>query len=207
LIRKQHQIVSFDSENPYASGDVEQFVDPDRQLLIEGVRETGMTGHVLTIGILMIVQGALELFMGCALVGYAVFMPQVLQQMQNQPGAPDMPAEMKQMFPVIVGVMAVLMFLIGLMTTIAGIQVMRFRWRVFGILSLVGGLGSLISCYCLPTALALAVYGLIVLFNEPVKMAFGFGSEGYPAQQIRQAFARLPYDSELFSQMQDQQLE
>ena len=193
-----------DPNNPYASGDVEQFTDPNRRLHVEGVNEPGLTGHVLALGILMIVQGVLELLMGCALVGYALFMPEVFRQMQNQPGAPDMPPEMLQIMPLAMGIIAVFMFLVGLATTIAGIQVMRFRWRMFGILSLIAGLGSLVSCYCLPTALALAVYGLIVLVNEPVRLAFGFGSEGYPAKQIRNAFARLPYDSELLSQMQDQ---
>ena len=50
---------------------------------------------------------------------------------------------------------------------------------------------SIAGCYCLPTAIGLFVYGLIVLLNEPVKRAFAMGEQGRTAAEIQNHFARL----------------
>ena len=196
--------MSSDFENPYASSRQSEQTDANRQLRVEGVNEPGLTGHVMVVGILMIVQGVMEFVMAGFLVGYALFMPQLLEEMAKQPGPkPEIPPEMEDLLPLIMGGLAVLMAVISLMTIVGGIQVMRFRWRGFGIFALISGLGTLCSCYCLPTAAALAVYGLVVLFNKPVISAFAFGRQGFPAARIRRAFAQLPYDSELLNEMKD----
>jgi hypothetical protein len=50
------------------------------------------------------------------------------------------------------------------------------------------GMGSVLSCYCAPTGIALLVYGLIVYLNPAVKLAFEMGAQGIPASQILATF-------------------
>ena len=47
-------------------------------------------------------------------------------------------------------------------------------WPDFAIVMLCTGMLSIATCYCFPTRFALAIYGLIVLLNGPVKLAFRF---------------------------------
>ena len=51
---------------------------------------------------------------------------------------------------------------------------------------------TIAGCYCLPTAIGLFIYGLIVLLNPSVKRAFEMGEQGYSANKIQNHFARLP---------------
>lgn len=68
---------------------------------------------------------------------------------------------------------------------------LKFRGRTLGIVALSSGLLSIAGCYCLPTAIGLFIYGLIVLLNEPVKRAFAMGEQGRSASEIQTHFDRL----------------
>jgi hypothetical protein len=72
-----------------------------------------------------------------------------------------------------------------------GIRMLKFRGRTLGIVALSSGLLSIAGCYCLPTAIGLFIYGLIVLLNEPVKRAFAMGEQGRSASEIQNQFDRL----------------
>jgi hypothetical protein len=49
----------------------------------------------------------------------------------------------------------------------------------------------MMTAYCAPTAIALAIYGLIVYVNEPVIAAFQMGSRGKTPAEINAAFPPL----------------
>jgi hypothetical protein len=101
------------------------------------------------------------------------------------------PETMSQILVIVYGSLAGVMLVIGVLRIVAGIGVLRFRGRVFGMVTLVAGLGVVVSCYCLPTSIALAIYGLIVLLDRPVVTAFELGQQGYSSDEIQTAFARL----------------
>lgn len=192
------------SENPYAKSDSSRFIDQGRQLSVEGHYESGKVGHVFALGILMIVNGALELIISVYLIAMAVIFPTFLKQMQaQQPQMQDLPPNVLQWMQIGMGAIGGWMLFLGVGTIIAGIGTMRFRMRGFSITMLCLGFTSIVSIYCFPTSLALGIYGLIVLLNKPVKIAFEFGKNGFKGKEIQQAFARLPYDPELFEQMRE----
>jgi hypothetical protein len=43
---------------------------------------------------------------------------------------------------------------------------------------------SFASCYCIPTSLALAIYGIVVYVNEQSARAFSLGDSGMSADEI-----------------------
>ena len=109
---------------------------------------------------------------------------------QCRPVAP-MPAGFEWMLLAIYGSMGLISLVIGVLGIWAGIRMLKFRGRILGIVALSSGLLSIAGCYCLPTAIGLFVYGLIVLLNEPVKRAFAMGEQGRTAAEIQNHFARL----------------
>jgi hypothetical protein len=71
---------------------------------------------------------------------------------------------------------------------VAGVYNLRYRRRGLGLAALGIGLLTLVTGYCAPTAIALAIYGLIVYVNEPVVLAFRMGASGRTPAEIRAAF-------------------
>ena len=78
----------------------------------------------------------------------------------------------------------------ALLHVVAGLRNYRFRGRILGIVALAAGMVTLFTCYCLPTAVALGVYGLIVYLNGEVSDAFRMAEAGQSAEQIFAAFHR-----------------
>ena len=91
------------------------------------------------------------------------------------------------------GGVGVVVGIIGVLSILAGYRNWKFKGRTLGIVSLVAGLGTILSCYCLPTSLALCIYGLIVYLNGPVAAAFRMGEEGYSGDEITMTFSRLRF--------------
>ena len=60
------------------------------------------------------------------------------------------------------------------------------------IISLSVSLLTVFTCYCLPTAAGLFIFGLIVLMDNSVKVGFDLAERGHTNAEIQQAFARLP---------------
>jgi len=50
------------------------------------------------------------------------------------------------------------------------------------------GMASATTIYCFPTAVGLAIYGMITYFNPAVVAAFALGDAGVPAADIRGRF-------------------
>ena len=102
------------------------------------------------------------------------------------------PKEALQQMALVYGVSGAAMATIGLLNLISGVMVARFRGRTVAIVALSCGLLTILNCFCLPTSAALFIYGLIVLLNDPVRLAFKYGERGHTSSEIQQAFARLP---------------
>ncbi len=174
-------------ENPYASPTPSPFSDAAGapQKMPEGQRVRGMVGHVRVLGILMIVQGILVLIMAVFLGVMAGVFPFLSTINPNQPPPPP------GMIPMMIGIyggMAAVGLICGVLNCWGGLQVMRFRQRTLGIIAVSAGATAILTCYCGFTAVALLVYGLIVLLDSSVKQAFEFGQQGYKPDQIDAMF-------------------
>ena len=149
--------------------------------------------HVRVVAIMMIVQGALELLAGIGLVVMAVAMPQMMMAdgmrgMQAPPQGPP-PEQFFWIITLMYGGMGLAGLIAGILHLVAGLRNYRFRGRTFGIVAAGGGLMAVATCYCLPTAIGVAVYGLVVLLNTEVSEAFALGEAGYPASDILDHFS------------------
>jgi hypothetical protein len=155
-----------------------------------------MAKHIPVVAILMIIQGSLELILGGLLTVAALFFPTfiatVLQQnpaFAKGQGPADVEAVVKLALIFYLG-MGAAGLIAGLLHLIAGIRNVTYGGRVMGLVALIGGLASIATCYCAPTTIALAVYGLIVYFNAESVRAFQLGQQGMSSRAIRDALAR-----------------
>lgn len=131
------------------------------------------------LGVLVIVQGALEAML--ALLG--IFMVVVMWMVENQ-------AQLKNEFrnaggglqPVVMivvyGVVAVVMTALSIIRIGSGIAILRRKNRMFAIVSTIICVGSVFTCYCAPTSIAICVYAMILLFHPTVERAFALRAEG-----------------------------
>jgi hypothetical protein len=170
--------------NPYQSPKWDS--QPPRQ-------DFGMVHQVRVVCILMGVQGVLELLAGLLYGAMGIFMPVMIQQMQQDPAfqkgnGPD-PEVMFWIFGGVYMGMGAIAILAGVLHIWAGIRNYSFRGRTLGLVAMILGLGSMATCYCLPTTIAIAVYGLIVYLNGPVIRAFDLGRQGLDSDQILATFS------------------
>jgi len=157
----------------------------------------GMVHHVMALSILMIVHGSLTALCGLGAGAMAFVMPALIKAqagMPRQPGMPaqPMPVEMETMMLVIYGGAGIVLLFSGILGVWGGVRIMKFRSYTLGIVALSGGLLAIFGCYCAPTAIALFIYGLIVMLNPQVKQAFEMGEQGRSPADIQSHFARLP---------------
>jgi hypothetical protein len=139
-------------------------------------RRPGLVHHVRVVAILMLVQAGLELLAAGGLGAMAVFMPVVFRQMQNEPGMSNQPGIW--IIPLMYGGMSAAALVASVLHLWAGLRNYRFRGRTLGIVALACGMLTVFTCYCLPTAVALGVYGLIVYLNHESSEAFRMGEAG-----------------------------
>jgi hypothetical protein len=145
-----------------------------------------MASHVRVVAILMIVQGGLECLAGLLYAAMGPLMWTMMKSaMQQQPSTgPHGPSP--EQFATYMGVFYVLAGLftlaVGTFRIVAGAFNLKFKGRMLGIVSLVVGLGSVVTCYCLPTSVALLAYGLIVYLNDEVQQAFAAVERGAPPE-------------------------
>lgn len=151
-------------------------------------RRPGLVHHVRVVAILMIVQGALEVLATVGLGAMAVFMPIVFQHVQNQPAVAVANQPAIWIVPLVYGGMAVAALIPGVLHLVAGLKNYRFRGRTLGFVALACGMVTVLTCYCLPTAVALSVYGLIVYLNQEVSEAFRMGEAGREPAEILATF-------------------
>lgn len=177
-----------DMPNPYAAQDHAADSSP---LPISGSHDGRMVPQVAIIGILQIVQGALELLMGGILITFAYWMDAMLKM--QPPGEAPPPEAMTDMARGMYLVLGGLIASLALLRIFSGIASFWFRGRVWTIVSLFAGLLSAFTCYCAPFSIGLCIYGLIVLFNPGVARAYEMASRGRSAAEIKRYFASPEY--------------
>jgi hypothetical protein len=148
----------------------------------------GSVSQVRIVSVLNGVQGALEIPMGLMWVAGGVFLPMMMRmEKERNPGnAP--PDEFLWTISGVYLVMGTLTLAFGGLRIFAAVSNYRYKRRTLGIVSLILGLASMLSCYCAPTGIGVLVYGLIVLLNPAVKAAFAMGEQGLSSDQILQSF-------------------
>jgi hypothetical protein len=153
-----------------------------------------MHRQIKIVAVLLIVQGGLEAAMG---LFYCILGPIVSDVMSTMPaspstsgGSPPPPPELMTAMYVGIG-LAVLV--VGGLKIAAGIFNLKLRGRILSYVALGSGLVSALTCYCLPTALALGIYGLIVLLNGKSGEAFAYVESGMtPADALNRIDGLVP---------------
>jgi hypothetical protein len=140
----------------------------------------------------MIVQGALLLFFALIMIGYAIFVSRMDEFMPVDQQAAEMQEmmEMQKVFTIVFVVVSGCGGLLGIMHFVAAYFGFNYKYRVFGIITMILGLSSMMTFYCAPTAIGLAVYGLIIYFNPAVAKAFQLRKTGTKKQEI---LGHFPY--------------
>jgi hypothetical protein len=148
----------------------------------------GYVNQINVIAILTLVQGGLLLIMGIACIGYGVLFANI-QQFQPPGGgnAAPPPAVQQVMFWYMIGLASVSLVL-ATMHFIAGAMAFKFKGRVFSIVTFIGGLASLLTCYCGLTAIGLCIYGMIIYLNPAVAKAFEMAAGGMTKDEILKKF-------------------
>jgi hypothetical protein len=177
-------------ENPYQSPQEPSTPFGSGSPMDANRRPRGLVNHVRAIAILMIVQGGLEAFAAIVFGFFAVAIGPLMshQEMQQPPGAAP-PEQFVWIMTGTYGVMATAALLVAILHITAGVRNCRFRGKVLGIVALsAGAAGTLLTCYCIPTGFALAIYGLIVYLNRSVSEAFRMGESGCSSSEIFNTF-------------------
>lgn len=152
-----------------------------------------MVRQVPVLAVLTIVQGSLECLAGVFYAAMGPMMRTILrgvarQQPRGASPVQDLPEGFATGMAAFYVVAGLVVLAVGALRIVAGIRGLKYRSRTLGIVSLAAGLLSVVTCYCLPTSLALAVYGLIVYLNADVGRAFEMGERGASSAEIQAAF-------------------
>ena len=138
-----------------------------------------MVRQVPVIGGLMIAQGALVCLMGGGAVIGSFFIREMMMNGPGGPGGPGgMPAQQAGMFQAGYLIVGLILFTIGALSVYSGIRLFSYQGRTLAIVSLALGVLPSITCYCAPTAIGLAIYGLIILLNGQTTLAFQLRKDG-----------------------------
>lgn len=129
-----------------------------------------LVGHIRVVAVLLIVQGGLILLVGAMAAVTAFVLPLIARQSAALEDPPEF--DFPVWFTVFYALVAGVLLLIAILHIWAGIQNFRYRQRVLGIVAVAAGLTTSITCYCAPTAIGLAIYGLIVYLNVDVAAEF-----------------------------------
>lgn len=145
---------------------------PDRVCARCRYRTTGAPGskmgHVPVLGALTIAHGVMLVLYSLIwlmIAGMFPFMPQ-------QPSSTGSPPPPPELMIGIFGCFGAFHFVPGMLQLVGGIQMMRFKSRALAYVALASSVVTIVGCYCLPTALALMIWGLIVLSDPEVRQRF-----------------------------------
>lgn len=174
-------------ENPYAAPSTQTPFDPNALPY-----STGMVNQVMVVGILQIVFGAMELLMSGLLLFYAVLFAFVLPNMDNA-GNEAPPPEVMFWGSIGLGLAGGVVLVFSILRIVSGIYSFWFKRRTLMFVSLIGGMVTVLTCYCSLFSLGVGIYGLIVMLDPAVKHAYRMAEEGVPAEEIKARFARARY--------------
>ncbi len=153
----------------------------------------GMLPQLPVVAVLTMVQGGLEILGGFVAMFYALAMPTFMSTLPQQGANPPPPPPQAVLDGIFYAglVYGVVLFALGGARIFAGIKMLQYRSYVFVMATLISGLVTLFTCYCFPTALVMAIYGMILLLNPSVKHAFDLAKEGRTPQQVRAMFGMI----------------
>lgn len=140
----------------------------------------GLVGHVPIIASLMLVLGFCELLMALFCLFFAVVVFALPPEASGGANA--------SLISAFYGIFGLAAGSVGLFRLLAGYFNLTYRKRGLGIASLAVGLITVFTGFCAPTSIALAVYGLVVYFNDSVIGAFALGDAGKKRPEIDAAF-------------------
>lgn len=129
------------------------------------VEASSIVRQVPTLGWLLIAHGALVILLGLFLF-MAVFGSVLIIDMSPNPQFN--PVHMMIGYSV-VGSLAVIA---GILIIVAGAKLLDFRGRAWALTAIGLSVVSVITCLCAPTAIGIAIYGVVLLLNPQVVEAF-----------------------------------
>ncbi len=174
-------------ENPYAA------ITPQTSYDANTIPASGgLVNQVMVVGVLQIVLGALELMMGGLLLFYAVMFAFVMPNIEDR--TEDLPPP-EAMFWISIGLAVAGLIISGfaILRIFTGINGFWFKRRTMMLVSLLGGMVTILTCYCSLFSLGVGIYGMVVMLDPAVRLAYQLSAEGVPAEEIRARFARARY--------------
>ena len=97
---------------------------------------------------------------------------------------PEMNKQMMTVFSIVCIVLSVGAVILSILHFVAAYFGFNYKHRVFGIATMILGLTTILTFYCAPTSIGLAVYGLIIYFNPAVVKAFQLRKAGMDKQEM-----------------------
>jgi hypothetical protein len=140
----------------------------------------GLIDHVSIIAGLMIVQGLMEVLLGFVCLGVAGIVFLVPES--------EFDRSDKLLIAGIYGFIGIPAVSCAVLRFMAAYYSLHYRRRRLGIAALAIGLLSVMTGLCALTAIALAIYGLVVYVNDSVVAAFRLGDQGRSRAEINALF-------------------
>lgn len=163
--------------NPFASS-----ADPESQqpagFPVSTQGSNGMFGAIPAVCILQISIGALEMLYGLFMGGFMG-----LATTFESPGG----IGNDWMFQIGFLVFAGLIGTCGFLRVVSGVLGLQYKAWWLMLVSLCIGFFTLFTCYCAPFSIVTGVFGIIVLADSRVRIAFQLRSEGHSVAAVRQA--------------------
>lgn len=143
----------------------------------ERLETRGKVPHVEWLAVVTMVHGTLMLMVAIFMLVYLGVFGAALAGQDVASSSQAIPTELLGMMGGFGLLMSAALALPGALQIAAGWYMRTFRYRWLSLLALAAGLFlSVVSCvgmYCIPTALALVIWGAIVLFDASVVRRFG----------------------------------
>lgn len=159
--------------NPYASNSPYASTSQQSPQSMPFYETDAYVKQLPVVGTLVIVQGVLEGLMAVMGIVMVVAMGLLSGQAQFQKEMQNVGPGASPVFLIIVyGAIAVVMSVIAIVRIASGVMILRRKNRMFAIVSTILCIGSVFTCYCGPTSIAICVYALIILLHPTVERAF-----------------------------------
>lgn len=140
--------------------------------------------QVPVIASLMIAQGVLHLILAIICVGYAFLFSNLDSFLPPDEQQPEVTEQMMSVVSIVCIVLSVAAGILSILHFVAAYFGFNYKHRVFGIATMILGLSTILTFYCAPTSIGLAVYGLIIYFNPAVVKAFQLRKSGMDKKEM-----------------------
>lgn len=150
----------------------EERVDGVCKACIELLSNRGRVWQVQWLAVVTMVHGGLLLLWGLGLLVSGAYLGFAIGGIQpSQADAPP-PEFMAGLMSGVTLFMMLGQIVPGVLQLAGGYYMLSFRYRPLAIAAYLTGVLSITGCYCLPTAILLAIWGLFVVFDKDVAARF-----------------------------------